>query len=141
MSKSKKYSYGNKWKEDLLITKDVCFECGSTKDIEYHHIVPEIRGGTKTIPLCIVCHGKVHDKDFIKMRQLAKIGIKKAKERGVQFGRPFNSVESEEDFLAKEKTRKILELLSQGKSLRKTANAAGCSINLVVKVKRLKGVR
>lgn len=36
-----------------------CFECGKPAE-EYHHVVPKIVGGTKTIPLCSICHGKVH---------------------------------------------------------------------------------
>ena len=40
-----------------------CFECGAAAD-HMHHVVPRCRGGTKTIPLCALCHGKVHDKDM-----------------------------------------------------------------------------
>lgn len=38
-----------------------CFECGATA-IEDHHIIPESRGGTKTVPLCGRCHDLVHDR-------------------------------------------------------------------------------
>ena len=37
-----------------------CFECGSTEHIHQHHVVPNVVGGTKTIPLCEQCHAKVH---------------------------------------------------------------------------------
>lgn len=37
-----------------------CFECGSPADHD-HHVVPRSLGGTRTIPLCGMCHGKVHD--------------------------------------------------------------------------------
>ena len=40
-----------------------------------------------TIPLCLVCHGLVHDRDFIKSHNLRKLGVEKAMARGVQFGR------------------------------------------------------
>lgn len=38
----------------------VCFECGAVAE-EYHHVIPKSLGGKLTIPLCSVCHGKVHD--------------------------------------------------------------------------------
>jgi hypothetical protein len=36
-----------------------CFECGQPAEHD-HHVVPRSRGGTKTVPLCDVCHGKAH---------------------------------------------------------------------------------
>jgi len=76
---SPKSSYA--WKEDKTIKKDCCYECGSTEDIQYHHIIPESKGGEMTIPLCIICHGKVHDVDFVKMKELQKEGIESAKQK------------------------------------------------------------
>jgi hypothetical protein len=35
-----------------------CFECGQDAGYEYY-IVPKSLGGTKTVPLCEVCHEKV----------------------------------------------------------------------------------
>jgi hypothetical protein len=67
-----------------------CFECGSNDQIHNHHVVPKIRGGTKTIPLCVICHGKVHNIDFTNHKILTKQGLKKAKERGVKLGSPQN---------------------------------------------------
>jgi hypothetical protein len=37
-----------------------CFECGR-EATENHHVIPKSLGGTKTIPLCTICHMKVHD--------------------------------------------------------------------------------
>jgi len=37
----------------------LCFECGEPAVLE-HHVVPFSVGGTKTVPLCAVCHKKVH---------------------------------------------------------------------------------
>lgn len=37
-----------------------CLECGSTEDIEHHHVIPKSRGGTATVLLCWRCHDKVH---------------------------------------------------------------------------------
>jgi hypothetical protein len=77
-----------KWKEDLLILKDICFECGSIDDMHYHHVVPESRGGVKTIPLCAMCHGKVHNVGFSNLSELIKTGLIKAKESGIRLGNP-----------------------------------------------------
>lgn len=73
-----------------MINKDECFECESINDIHYHHVVPETLGGTKTIPLCIICHGKVHGIDFTNHGILTKEGLKRAKEKGVKLGNPQN---------------------------------------------------
>jgi len=39
-----------------------CFECGAPACHE-HHVVPRIYGGTRTIPLCSLCHGLAHHRD------------------------------------------------------------------------------
>ena len=43
-----------------------CVNCGSTENIEYHHIVPLKNGGTNNlsniVPLCETCHYKAHDR-------------------------------------------------------------------------------
>ena len=56
-----------------------CFECGATKDIQEHHVVPRFRGGTKTIPLCYSCHCKAHGRDSKGMEHspLVSEGIQK----------------------------------------------------------------
>ncbi|WP_033959052.1 HNH endonuclease [Psychroserpens jangbogonensis] len=43
----------------IEINTDYCFECGY-KATEFHHIIPQVFGGTKTVPLCSSCHMKVH---------------------------------------------------------------------------------
>ena len=47
-----------------------CVNCGKTENIEYHHIVPLINGGTNKlsniVPLCLECHAKAHDKKRLK---------------------------------------------------------------------------
>lgn len=46
----------------------ICSNCGSDKEIEFHHIVPLINGGTNAIsnivPLCEECHFKAHEKIY-----------------------------------------------------------------------------
>jgi len=66
----------------------ICFECDSTVDIHQHHIIPKSMGGTRTIPLCCKCHGKIHDRNFLKHKFLQKRGIEYAKNLGIKFGRP-----------------------------------------------------
>lgn len=70
--------------------KIVCFECGCYDEIHNHHVVPKILGGTKTVPLCPSCHGKVHGVDFLNHKKLTKEGLVNAKERGVKLGNPNN---------------------------------------------------
>jgi len=37
-----------------------CFECGDVTETHDHHVVPASRGGKKTMPLCLRCHGLAH---------------------------------------------------------------------------------
>ena len=39
-----------------------CFECGDTA-VCLHHVVPRSKGGTRTVPLCGMCHAKAHHRD------------------------------------------------------------------------------
>lgn len=57
--------------------------------------------------------------------------------KGGVIGRPRFTKENEKSFLEKPKSREIQSLLKNGKSLRDIAGRAKCSINLVVKVKRM----
>ena len=41
---------------------EACWECGKDEEVHYHHVVPRSKGGTRTLPLCLECHGKVHNK-------------------------------------------------------------------------------
>jgi hypothetical protein len=68
---------------------ETCFECGSDSNIVNHHVVPQSRGGTKTIPLCQVCHDKVHGHKTprdISVSQLTKEGMERARARGAKIG-------------------------------------------------------
>tara|TARA_R100000544_G_scaffold37153_1_gene27450 strand:+ start:842 stop:1303 length:462 start_codon:yes stop_codon:yes gene_type:complete len=74
----------------LTIDLDKCFECGGPQE-EMHHVIPRVRGGKRTIPLCSSCHGKVHG---ITGREghskLTKEGLAIARARGVKLGKPEN---------------------------------------------------
>lgn len=62
-----------------------CFECGKPAQ-HRHHVIPKCKGGTKTVPLCLECHGKVHDKDMVRMAQLQRIGVEAARKAGKKWG-------------------------------------------------------
>lgn len=62
-----------------------CFECGHAADHD-HHVVPRSLGGTRTIPLCESCHGKVHGCGFTSHRALTARGMQRKRTRGEYTG-------------------------------------------------------
>ena len=69
-----------------------CFECGSHAT-ENHHIIPKSLGGKRVIPLCGLCHSRVHQMDGTRRDKhslLTKLGLKRAKEQGTVLGTPKN---------------------------------------------------
>lgn len=50
-----------------------CFECGSPASVS-HHVIPQSKGGTKTVPLCNECHSLVHDANLIHLSHLISSG-------------------------------------------------------------------
>lgn len=70
-----------------------CFECDSEDNLHNHHAVPRVLGGTKTIPLCGSCHGKVHSRDMTSTRALIKAALKKRKDTGIKLGRPKKKID------------------------------------------------
>ncbi len=63
-----------------------CFECDSLADYE-HHVVPRIKGGTKTVPLCGSCHSKVHgSKNLLSISSLTKQALAEKMRRGERVG-------------------------------------------------------
>ena len=120
--------------------KGFCFECENFENIENHHVVPRVLGGTKTVPLCIKCHGLVHDRDFIKSRNLQKAGIQKAKESGKYKGngRTVGTLETIEDFIKKPKVRQICLYRSRNiYSYRDISTALNVSASTVQKVYKI----
>lgn len=70
--------------EVTYIDSNVCFECGAPAT-ERHHIVPASLGGTKTVPLCGICHAKIHDVDGkrrTRIAELTKAALDAKKARG-----------------------------------------------------------
>ena len=54
-----------------------CFECSGKADHE-HHVIPRCRGGTRTVPLCIRCHGLAHE-TMMRLSVLVREGQAKLK--------------------------------------------------------------
>lgn len=131
-------------KNSITILLDKCFECGTIGDVDFHHVVPKSKGGTQMIPLCLLCHSKVHGEHMLKIRKLAgdahRKKVKEYKEKGIphNFGRKKGSKESIENFMDKQVTKDIIYLLSfEGNTIRKIAKMANCATNTVLKVKKL----
>ena len=123
----------------MIIKYNECFEYGSTKNLHQHHVVPQVRGGTKTIPLCGDCHGKVHGKNFgMEWKRLQKEGIEKARLKGLYKGRANGSIETIEEFFKKKKTQNIMKDLDNGYTFREIMEMRKCGPGLVTKVKRLR---
>lgn len=121
----------------------ICFECGSKENIHNHHVVPKIKGGTKTIPLCQLCHAKVHGDHMLKIQKLAFLGRKKREneliEKGLPiniWGRPSGTKEDLESFMNKPKNKEIIEYLKKGLKIREIVEITRCSNKTVIKVKK-----
>jgi hypothetical protein len=124
------------WLEDKLIRKDKCFECGLDGDLHYHHVIPETLGGTKTIPLCLICHGKVHNKKFVNHKELQRIGIERAKKEGRFLGRAKGTKEDAAKFLSKPKNKEIIDLVFKRYSYSEILKVSDCSASTITKVVR-----
>lgn len=98
---------------------EFCFEYG--KEAFYnHHVVPRVMGGTKTVPLCLLCHGKCHDLNCAG-GGLVRMGLKKRKEEGLSLGRPPFGKRWYQDYLIIDELEqrtidRILFLVEEGKS-------------------------
>lgn len=63
-----------------------CFECG-VSPTQNHHVVPRSKGGTRTIPLCHSCHGKVHGvENRLHLSTLSREAVKRKREAGGHVG-------------------------------------------------------
>ena len=117
------------------IVGNKCFECGKEKDLHDHHIIPRSRGGERTIKLCGGCHGKVHDYRLSNLGELIKIGLEKAKDRGMILGRPKGTTISNDEIL--DKHLDIVDYILKEYSLRMVAKVTNKSISTVQRVKKM----
>ena len=79
----------------------------------------------------------LYQMELENLKTRTKMGREAYLMKGGVIGRPRHTKETEKAFLEKPKCKEILSLLSKGKSLRDIAGRANCSINLVVKAKRM----
>lgn len=127
--------------KDLLGRK--CCNCGSEKDLQYHHIVPLTFGGNNILSniccLCYNCHSKIHfgETKNINHSEATKAGLQRARERGVQLGQKKGAkLITKVSIAAKEK---ILELncdFNGTLSNEETYKEIGISRNTFYKYKR-----
>ena len=66
-----------------------CFECGAAAEHQ-HHVVPRVKKGTATVPLCIECHAKVHNTNSMTKSYLSKLGLMKI--QSAFFAKVFNEL-------------------------------------------------
>ena len=130
--------------KSITILLDRCFECGTIGPLDFHHVVPTSKGGTQMIPLCLLCHSKVHGEHMLTIRTLAKESrnrkIKENKEKGIKtgFGRKVGAVETMEKFLSKPKNIEIVDLLKQGdNTVRSIVEKTSSSLGTVMKLKKI----
>lgn len=93
-----------------------CFECGKPAKCN-HHVIPKCLGGKKTVPLCLQCHGLVHDRNFMRHKELQKKGIAAAKEDGRYMGRKKGTLK------LKRGPHRAKQLHDRGHTLREIARA------------------
>jgi len=70
--------------------KNKCFVCEIKEATQRHHLIPQVINYKydKTIDVCDDCHNAIHEvAKRGNHKELTKIGIQKAKERGVVIGR------------------------------------------------------
>jgi DNA invertase Pin-like site-specific DNA recombinase len=76
------------------------------------------------------------EKSLIKERQME--GIRLRKEKGLYCGRRIGTIDTEQRFLNKPKSKRILEYLNKGSyTYEEIRKILGCSLNTISKVKRL----
>ena len=116
-----------------------CWECETeTDNIHHHHVVPRSRGGKKTVPLCLDCHGKAHHrKDSMTTSALTKEGQERKRNRSKEDGtwaggRPPKGFKVSGGRLVRSEAwdgvLRALELRAAGEPLRVVAANLGVSI-------------
>lgn len=119
----------------ITIDSNICFECGAPKE-EMHHIVPKSKGGKKTIPLCIDCHGIVHDVSYRRlMLDAAKVGRDKYVANGGKLGRKTGSIKSDDKVLLQ--YQDVVKAILDGTSIRKIMVLTNTSNGTIQKVKKI----
>ena len=66
-------------------TVAACFECGEDAQHQ-HHVVPRSLGGTKTVPVCVRCHGLIHSREAMAHPELTRKALQHKKAQGQRVG-------------------------------------------------------
>lgn len=92
---------GNLTEKDKKEIGVQCCNCGSTQELEYHHVVPISLGGkdsnSNIVCLCYPCHQKIHygESKHGLHSTVIKMGLEAAKKNGKKLGRPSTGVPKE----------------------------------------------
>lgn len=79
----------------------------------------------------------LYEMELENIRERTEAGRQVYLQKGGVLGRPIGSTESEKQFLEKEKTQTILKLLNKGRTTREIAAITKCSLQTVMKAKRV----
>ena len=100
----------------------LCIECKRPAEHD-HHVVPVSYGGTVTVPLCAVCHAKVHES--MSLAAISKAALDEKKDRGEwvggnPYGYKFNSLTQCLEYEPKEQKniQRLKELRGTGASIK-----------------------
>jgi hypothetical protein len=118
-----------------------CFECGlENVAIHQHHVVPKSLGGTKTVPLCEICHSKIHGKD-LRISSLTKAALQAAKLRGVKLGSPQNLTRAGVEKSVAVRKAKARERNQQAAEVAALLREKGLSLRKIAERLNLRGFR
>ena len=110
-----------------------CVICGTNKNLEHHHIKPLAVGGNdhqhNFLTLCTDHHSMIHQirpGHWNEMRKLQKEGFRKAKERGVKFGR--------KRAYTPQQAAAVMEMRSKGNGYGTISKSMGMSTGMVRRI-------
>ena len=110
-----------------------CVICGTKKNLEHHHIKPLVAGGNdhqhNFLTLCTDHHSMIHQirpGHWNEMRKLQKEGFRKAKERGVKFGR--------KRAYTLQQVAAVMEMRTKGNGYGTISKALGMSTSMVRRI-------
>lgn len=99
-----------------------CFECGKPS-AHAHHVVPKTKGGTRTLPLCVECHSKVHGRQLVHS-ELIRHGQAVARANGVKWG---GSTKGRRISVSQEQVEAVKRYHADGMKTARIARAVGLS--------------